>query len=111
MNIITLIVDLTIVINLLLLLLFFFSYRAGSRNETYDTQGVTHVLRLAAGLTTKKATSFGLTRNIQQLGGNLYATADRELISYTLQVTRNNLYVVKCFLVNLLISINFFFLK
>ncbi|XP_020278498.1 cytochrome b-c1 complex subunit 2, mitochondrial [Pseudomyrmex gracilis] len=67
------------------------AFRAGSRNETYDTQGTAHHLRIAAGLTTSRSTTFGITRNIQQLGGNLTATTDRESIAYTLQVTRNNL--------------------
>ncbi|XP_011869527.1 PREDICTED: cytochrome b-c1 complex subunit 2, mitochondrial [Vollenhovia emeryi] len=66
-------------------------FRAGSRNETYDTQGATHHIRIAAGLSTCGSTCFGITRNIQQLGGNLTATTDRESIAYTLQITRNNL--------------------
>lgn len=66
-------------------------FRAGSRNETYDTQGTMHHIRIAAGLSTCRSTCFGITRNIQQLGGNLTATTDRESIAYTLQITRNNL--------------------
>ncbi|KYQ46670.1 Cytochrome b-c1 complex subunit 2, mitochondrial [Trachymyrmex zeteki] len=66
-------------------------FRAGSRNETYDTQGTAHHIRIAAGLSTCRSTYFGITRNIQQLGGNLTATTDRESIAYTLQITRNNL--------------------
>ncbi|KZC05705.1 PREDICTED: cytochrome b-c1 complex subunit 2, mitochondrial [Dufourea novaeangliae] len=66
-------------------------FRAGSRNETYDTQGVTHTLRIAAGLSTSCSSGFAITRNIQQLGGNLTAIVDRESIAYTLQITRNNL--------------------
>ncbi|XP_029672165.1 cytochrome b-c1 complex subunit 2, mitochondrial [Formica exsecta] len=66
-------------------------FRAGSRNETYNTQGITHHLRIAAGLSTCRSTTFGITRNIQQLGGNLVTTTDRESIAYTLQITRNNL--------------------
>ncbi|KAL6442043.1 hypothetical protein ACFW04_002404 [Cataglyphis niger] len=66
-------------------------FKAGSRNETYNTQGITHHLRIAAGLSTYRSTTFGITRNIQQLGGNLIATTDRETIAYTLQITRNNL--------------------
>lgn len=68
-----------------------FEFRAGSRNETYDTQGTAHHVRIAAGLSTCRSTCFGITRNIQQLGGNLTATTDRESIAYTLQITRNNL--------------------
>ncbi|XP_035721824.1 cytochrome b-c1 complex subunit 2, mitochondrial-like [Vespa mandarinia] len=66
-------------------------FRAGPRNETYHTQGVSHHLRIVAGLTTCRSSYFGITRNIQQLGGNIIATSDRESIAYTLQVTRNNL--------------------
>ncbi|XP_043516910.1 cytochrome b-c1 complex subunit 2, mitochondrial [Frieseomelitta varia] len=66
-------------------------FRAGSRNETYDTQGIAHHLRLAAGLSTSVASAFAITRNIQQRGGNLITTLDRESIAYTLQITRNNL--------------------
>lgn len=65
--------------------------RAGSRNESYDTQGISHLLRLSAGLTTSRASTFAITRNLQQLGANLICTGDRESISYTLQVTRDHL--------------------
>lgn len=68
-----------------------FDFRAGSRNETYDTQGISHMLRLCTGLTTKGSSGFAITRNIQQLGGDLTAASDREHISYTLKITRNNL--------------------
>lgn len=66
-------------------------YRAGSRNETYDTQGIAHHLRIAAGLGTSVSSAFAITRNIQQRGGNLITTLDRESIAYTLQITRNHL--------------------
>ncbi|XP_046627813.1 cytochrome b-c1 complex subunit 2, mitochondrial [Neodiprion virginianus] len=66
-------------------------FKAGPRNETYETQGTSHVLRLAAGLTTNRSSAFGITRNIQQIGGNLTATTDRESIAYTLQCTRDKL--------------------
>lgn len=64
-------------------------FKAGSRNETYDTQGMSHLLRIAAGLTTSRSTTFGITRNIQQIGANLTASADRETIAYTVQVLRD----------------------
>ncbi|XP_076623797.1 ubiquinol-cytochrome c reductase core protein 2 [Colletes latitarsis] len=66
-------------------------FRTGSRNETYDTQGVTHSLRIATGLSTSASSGFAIMRNIQQLGGNLMTTVDRESIAYTLQITRDNL--------------------
>ncbi|XP_055623961.1 cytochrome b-c1 complex subunit 2, mitochondrial [Toxorhynchites rutilus septentrionalis] len=66
-------------------------YRAGSRNETADNLGASHVLRTSAGLTTKSATRFGIMRNLQQVGGSLTATGDRELITYTVTVTKDHL--------------------
>ncbi|NP_001165809.1 cytochrome b-c1 complex subunit 2, mitochondrial [Nasonia vitripennis] len=66
-------------------------FKAGSRNETYDTQGISHMLRICTGLTTSHSTAFGITRNIQQLGGDLTTSSDREHVSYTLKITRNNL--------------------
>lgn len=63
-------------------------FRAGSRNETSDNLGVTHVLRNSAGLSTKNASQFAIIRNIQQVGASLSATSDRETISYTLEGTR-----------------------
>lgn len=64
-------------------------YRAGSRNETADNLGVTHLLRNCAGLSTKNVSQFLITRNIQQVGASLTATSDRETISYTLEGTKS----------------------
>lgn len=66
-------------------------FSAGARNETYESQGAAHLLRIAAGLTTKYATGFNTTRSVQKIGGNLSVTSDREVISYTIEVTRNHL--------------------
>uniref|UniRef100_A0A0K8TU22 Putative ubiquinol cytochrome c reductase subunit qcr2 n=1 Tax=Tabanus bromius TaxID=304241 RepID=A0A0K8TU22_TABBR len=66
-------------------------FRAGSRHESYDNLGIAHTLRVAAGLTTKRSTAFAITRNIQQIGGSLTATGDRETIAYTVQVTSDHL--------------------
>ncbi|XP_058460157.1 cytochrome b-c1 complex subunit 2, mitochondrial [Malaya genurostris] len=66
-------------------------YRAGSRNESAENLGASHVLRATAGLSTKTATGFGITRNLQQVGGSLTTTGDRELITYTVAVTKDHL--------------------
>uniref|UniRef100_A0A182P0Z8 Ubiquinol-cytochrome c reductase core protein 2 n=1 Tax=Anopheles epiroticus TaxID=199890 RepID=A0A182P0Z8_9DIPT len=68
-------------------------FRAGSRNETADNLGAAHVLRAAGGLSTKSATAFGITRNIQQAGGSLTTAADRELVTYSVAVTKDQLEV------------------
>lgn len=58
------------------------------------------MLRIAAGLSTKHATGFGITRSIQQIGGSLSVTSDREIIAYTIEVTRDNLEPALKFLEN-----------
>uniref|UniRef100_A0A4W4G380 Ubiquinol-cytochrome c reductase core protein 2b n=1 Tax=Electrophorus electricus TaxID=8005 RepID=A0A4W4G380_ELEEL len=45
--------------------------RAGSRYETFDSLGVTHLLRLASGLTTKGASAFRICHGIEAVGGCL----------------------------------------
>lgn len=80
------------------------AFRAGSRNETYDSQGAAHLLRIAAGLSTKNATGFGITRSVQQVGGTLSVTGDREVISYTVEVTRDNLESALKFLENAVVG-------
>nr|CAD7257887.1 unnamed protein product [Timema shepardi] len=59
--------------------------RAGSRNETPQNIGASHVVRVTAGLTNKNSSYFGVTRNLQQIGASLTTTADREVVSYTLE--------------------------
>ncbi|XP_066991507.2 cytochrome b-c1 complex subunit 2, mitochondrial [Anabrus simplex] len=66
-------------------------FRAGSRYEQPDSLGASHILRIAGGLTTSDSTQFGITRNVQQVGGNLNVTGDRETVAYTLEVKRDSL--------------------
>lgn len=63
--------------------------KCGSRNETYENTGISHALRINAGLGTKNFSQFGLTRNIQQLGASLTCTQGREHTMYTIQTTRD----------------------
>jgi Predicted Zn-dependent peptidases len=69
---------------------FSFSCRAGSRYEQANTLGITHALRIVAGLTTKDSTQFGIIRNLQQIGATLTCQTDRETIAYTLQSTSDS---------------------
>ncbi|RWS05427.1 cytochrome b-c1 complex subunit 2-like protein [Dinothrombium tinctorium] len=62
--------------------------RAGARFETQANYGVTHCLRNAAGFSTKKSTIFGITRNLEHIGGFLTATATREDMIYKLGNSR-----------------------
>ncbi|XP_017087593.2 cytochrome b-c1 complex subunit 2, mitochondrial [Drosophila bipectinata] len=63
---------------------------AGSRNEAYDTQGASHLLRLAGGLSTQNSSAFAIARNIQQVGGTLSTWGDREVVGYTVTTTTDN---------------------
>lgn len=67
------------------------SFKAGARYEHGESLGINHVLRSAFGLASEEVSNFGLTRHIQQLGLNLYATTDREVISYTLQGNKDKI--------------------
>lgn len=64
---------------------------AGSRFETAGNKGAAHSMRIVSNLSTTKSTSFGVTRNIQQIGGSLTCTTSREHITYTLETLRDNL--------------------
>jgi ubiquinol-cytochrome c reductase core subunit 2 len=52
--------------------------------------GISHVLRSAASLTTKKRTAVDLTRTIQQMGASLTATGTKEHVIYSIESDRNN---------------------
>lgn len=65
---------------------------------------MSHLLRIAAGLSTKNATGFGITRSIQQVGGSLSVTSDREIIAYTIEVTRDHLETALKFLENAVVG-------
>jgi ubiquinol-cytochrome c reductase core subunit 2 len=66
-------------------------YNAGSRCESGDNLGVTHVLRNAVNLSTQNQTNFGIVRNIQQIGGNLSCSTTREHMVYSVDCLRNSL--------------------
>merc|ERR1711892_1228683 len=54
--------------------------KAGSRSETHDNAGISHSLRIAAGLGTKTKTAFSICRNLQQVGASMVATQAVELL-------------------------------
>lgn len=66
------------------------AFRAGSRYESPENLGVSHVLRSSAGLSTACASSFLLQRSLQQIGANLTTVSDRETLVYILESTCNN---------------------
>ncbi|XP_056143805.1 cytochrome b-c1 complex subunit 2, mitochondrial [Lampris incognitus] len=74
--------------------------KAGSRYEPAENQGVSHILRLAANLTTKGASAFKICRGMEAVGGSLSVTSSRETIVYSVDCLRNHLDTVLEFLVN-----------
>ncbi|XP_057673482.1 cytochrome b-c1 complex subunit 2, mitochondrial [Corythoichthys intestinalis] len=74
--------------------------KAGSRYETVENQGVAHVLRLAANLTTKGVSAFKLCRGVEALGASLSASLSRETMVYTAECFRDGLDNILEYLVN-----------
>ncbi|XP_029914604.1 ubiquinol-cytochrome c reductase core protein 2a [Myripristis murdjan] len=74
--------------------------KAGSRFETAENQGVSHVLRLAANLTTKGASAFKICRGMEAVGGSLSVTSSRETMVYSVDCLRDHLDTVLDYLVN-----------
>lgn len=66
-------------------------FRAGSRCENYDQLGASHVIRAAAALSNANTTSFGVVRNLGYVGANLSSSGDREILSYSVDVNRDQL--------------------
>lgn len=74
--------------------------KAGSRYETTDNLGVTHLLRLAASLTTKGASAFKICRGIEAVGGSLSVSSSRETMVYTVDCLRDHIDTVMEYLIN-----------
>ncbi|KAM8961136.1 cytochrome b-c1 complex subunit 2, mitochondrial [Pelodytes ibericus] len=74
--------------------------KAGSRFESGNSLGVNHVLRHAASLTTKGASSFKITRGIESIGGGLSVSSTRENIAYSVECLRDYVDTVMEYLIN-----------
>ncbi|RXM36321.1 Cytochrome b-c1 complex subunit 2, mitochondrial [Acipenser ruthenus] len=74
--------------------------RAGSRYENVGNLGVTHLLRLAANLTTKGASAFRITRGVEAVGGGLSVTSTKENMVYSVECMRDYVDTVMEYLIN-----------
>ncbi|XP_071254069.1 ubiquinol-cytochrome c reductase core protein 2a [Salvelinus alpinus] len=74
--------------------------KAGTRYETVENQGVSHVLRLAANLTTKGASAFRICRGVEAVGGSLSVTSSRETMVYSVECLRDHVDTVMEYLIN-----------
>uniref|UniRef100_A0A673WB17 Ubiquinol-cytochrome c reductase core protein 2b n=1 Tax=Salmo trutta TaxID=8032 RepID=A0A673WB17_SALTR len=68
--------------------------KAGCRYESPENQGVTHLLRLAANLTTKGASAFRICRGVEAVGGSLGSVYRN--IKYQINCCHSNF----CYLIN-----------
>lgn len=62
----------------------------GSRDETQEQSGALHALRVYSNLATRNFSSFGVSRNLDQIGAELSVTSSRESTTYLLESIRNN---------------------
>ncbi|KAG2455290.1 cytochrome b-c1 complex subunit 2, mitochondrial-like isoform X1 [Polypterus senegalus] len=74
--------------------------RAGSRFEDCSNLGITHLLRLAANLTTKGASAFKITRGVEAVGGTLSVTSSKENMVYSVECVRDYIDTVMEYLIN-----------
>ncbi|XP_070982022.1 cytochrome b-c1 complex subunit 2, mitochondrial-like isoform X3 [Oncorhynchus clarkii lewisi] len=74
--------------------------KAGCRYESPENQGVTHLLRLAANLTTKGASAFRICRGVEAVGGSLSVTSSRENMIYSFDCLRDHIDTVMEYLIN-----------
>lgn len=66
-------------------------FSAGSRHESYEKQGTTHVLRVGASLSNNNSSGFGVRVNVKATGGDLSVLSDRESIAYNVELKRDEL--------------------
>uniref|UniRef100_A0A672KRP4 Cytochrome b-c1 complex subunit 2, mitochondrial-like n=1 Tax=Sinocyclocheilus grahami TaxID=75366 RepID=A0A672KRP4_SINGR len=74
--------------------------KAGSRYETAENLGVTHILRLASNLTTKGASAFRICRGLEAVGASLSVTSSREHMVYSLDCPRDDFEGTMEYLIN-----------
>uniref|UniRef100_A0A673FSX9 Cytochrome b-c1 complex subunit 2, mitochondrial-like n=1 Tax=Sinocyclocheilus rhinocerous TaxID=307959 RepID=A0A673FSX9_9TELE len=74
--------------------------KAGSRYETAENLGVTHILRLASNLTTKGASAFRICRGLEAVGASLSVTSSREHMVYSLDCLRDDFEGAMEYLIN-----------
>lgn len=67
---------------------------AGARFEDGDNLGVTHCLRLASGMSTQNASTFFITRSIEQAGADFTCSSTREYMFYKIDCLRSELEII-----------------
>lgn len=65
-------------------------FKAGSRYETLQNNGISHVLRAGAFLTTSDHTGFHISRSMEERGINLEASTTRECLIYSAQCLKDD---------------------
>ncbi|XP_074648047.1 cytochrome b-c1 complex subunit 2, mitochondrial-like [Tubulanus polymorphus] len=65
-------------------------YKAGARYEHHHALGASHCIRIASNLSTKNCSSFGLVKNIQQIGGVFGCSTSRDHMIYNMEFLRGH---------------------
>ncbi|XP_065579300.1 cytochrome b-c1 complex subunit 2, mitochondrial-like [Artemia franciscana] len=65
--------------------------RVGSRDETYDNRGISHMMRTLVGTATENFSAFGITRRLNQSGSSLNCIGGRESTVYVLDCLQPNI--------------------
>ncbi|CAK6964751.1 cytochrome b-c1 complex subunit 2%2C mitochondrial [Scomber scombrus] len=81
--------------------------KGGSRHESVDNLGVSHVLRLAANLTNKGSSALTLCRSVEALGGSLSVTSSRETMVYSTDCLRDHLEAIMEYVVSATVAPEF----
>jgi len=81
--------------------------KAGCRYENPANQGVTHLVRLGASLTTKGASAFKICRGVEAVGGSLSVTSTRENMIYSVDCLRDHIDTVMEYLINVTVAPEF----
>lgn len=67
------------------------TFRIGSRNETPNYYGITHVIRSMVGFSTQKCSGFAIVRNMQQNGLYFTCVGDREVTAFNVVGARDKI--------------------
>ncbi|CAB3993061.1 Cytochrome b-c1 complex subunit 2, mitochondrial [Paramuricea clavata] len=69
-------------------------FKSGSRYETFQNSGISHILRCGAFLTTSDHTGFHISRTMEENGIDLEASSTREHLIYSAQCLKDDVSLV-----------------
>ncbi|XP_028395380.1 cytochrome b-c1 complex subunit 2, mitochondrial-like [Dendronephthya gigantea] len=82
-------------------------FKSGSRYESFQESGISHVLRVGAFLTTSDHTGFHISRTMEENGINLEASSTREQLVYSAQCLKDDVGLLIPYLSNVVAAPEF----